>query len=107
MVLGSNGEAALLSAEERVELVKCVRTNITRNKLVIAGAGMEGTKQTIDLCKAMAAAGADAVLALTPSFFKGACARVRVVSGIGACRRLFLLSLLFGRPWRRCWGRDT
>lgn len=60
-----------MSEAERVELIRFVRSLLPRPKLLIAGAGMEGTRQTIAMGKAMAEAGADALLVLTPGYFKG------------------------------------
>lgn len=71
VVQGSNGEAVYMSEAERVELVRFVRSQLPRPKLLIAGAGMESTRQTIAMAKAMADAGADALLVLTPGYFKG------------------------------------
>jgi 4-hydroxy-2-oxoglutarate aldolase len=71
VVQGSNGEAVLMSESERVELIRFVRKLLPKPKLLIAGAGMEGTRATIAMGKAMAEAGADALLVLTPGYFKG------------------------------------
>jgi len=67
---GSNGEFPLLSAEERVEVVRHVRRHTAPDRLVIAGSGMQSTAATISLSQAMAAAGADAVIVVTPSYYK-------------------------------------
>jgi 4-hydroxy-2-oxoglutarate aldolase len=70
VVGGSNGEFPLLSVEERVEVVSQVRRRIAPGRLVIAGSGMESTAATISLSQAMAAAGADAVIVVTPSYYR-------------------------------------
>jgi 4-hydroxy-2-oxoglutarate aldolase len=70
VVLGSNGEFALLSYNEKVELVRFVREHLPRDKKVIAGTGCETTAETIRLTKDCAAAGADAALVINPSFYK-------------------------------------
>ncbi|KAF2365976.1 DapA-like [Trinorchestia longiramus] len=70
LVQGSNGEPVSLSAEERVELVKHARSFIPNDKLLLAGAGCEGTLNTIKMCESMASAGADAVMLVTPSYYK-------------------------------------
>jgi len=69
--MGSNGEVVYLSQDEKVQVVKTVRASIPSEKLVIAGAGCEGTRQTIKLCERMAEAGADAVLLINPHYYKG------------------------------------
>jgi 4-hydroxy-2-oxoglutarate aldolase len=43
---------------------------VTPGRLVIAGSGMESTAATISLSQAMAAAGADAVIVVTPGYYK-------------------------------------
>jgi len=71
VVMGSNGEVVYLSQDEKVQVVKTVRDNIPADKLVIVGAGCEGTRQTIRLCKRVAEAGADAVLLINPHYYTG------------------------------------
>ena len=70
VVGGSNGEFVSQSFEERVAVVKAVREEMSSNHLLIAGAGMHSTLETVDLAQAMAAVGADAVLIVTPSYYK-------------------------------------
>jgi len=69
--MGSNGEVVYLSQDEKVQVVKAVRASIPAEKLVIVGAGCEGTRQTIKLCERMAEAGADAVLLINPHYYTG------------------------------------
>ena len=47
-----------------------VREFASKDKLVIGGSGCEGTANTIELSCKMASAGADAVMVLTPCYFK-------------------------------------
>jgi len=70
VVGGSNGEFVSQSFEERVAVVKAVREQMSSNHLLIAGAGMHSTRETVELAQAMAAVGADAVLIVTPSYYK-------------------------------------
>ncbi len=72
VVLGSNGEFAYLSHDEKVELMKFVRDNLPKDKMVIAGTGCETTKETIELSQKAADIGCDAALILTPHYYKGA-----------------------------------
>jgi len=72
VVLGSNGESPYLKLDERVEMVRRVRQGSPADKLVIAGAGCESTRDTVELIKQMAAVGADAALVVTPCFYKNA-----------------------------------
>lgn len=71
VVHGSTGEVVNLSVEERVEIVTFLRSLLPKNKLLIAGSGCESTRATIELTSKMAKAGADAVLVVTPSYYKG------------------------------------
>ena len=69
VVAGSNGEAVALSVEERFELVTAARTSIPTDRLLIAGAGAESTRQSIFLAEGMGDIGADAVIVVTPSYY--------------------------------------
>lgn len=70
VLLGSNGEYPFLSPDEQVETVRTAREVIPSGRLLISGAGMEGTRETIGLCLRMAEAGADAALINTPHYYK-------------------------------------
>ena len=69
VVLGSNGEAGFLSVEEKVRVWEAAREAIPADKLMIAGAGCESTRQTIALTRRAAQAGADAALLVTPHYY--------------------------------------
>ena len=69
LVLGSNGEAASLEEDEKLTLISVARSRAGARPL-LAGTGLESTRATIALtCKA-AERGADAVLVLTPCYYK-------------------------------------
>jgi 4-hydroxy-2-oxoglutarate aldolase len=70
VVGGSNGEFVFLTVEERVQVVRAARQAIPRDRLLIAGSGMESTRETIDLTRRMAQAGADVALIVTPNYYK-------------------------------------
>lgn len=70
VVLGSNGEAASLEDEEADRIVEIVRAGVPTSRPLIAGTGRESTRATIAATRRAAAAGADAALVRTPSFFK-------------------------------------
>ncbi len=72
VALGSNGEAPLLDAEESVAVIRAVREAMAPGMILIAGAGRETTRGSQMACQAAAAAGADAVLVVTPWYYKGA-----------------------------------
>lgn len=71
VVMGSNGEFVLLSQQEKVDLISYVCAKSKGRKPVIAGTGAESTEETIYLSKKAAEAGADAVLVVTPNYYKG------------------------------------
>lgn len=70
VVHGSNGEYTYQTPEEKVEVVRKLRSWVSKDKLIIAGAGCESTRDTIRMSQAMAGAGADAVLVVTPFYYK-------------------------------------
>lgn len=70
VVLGSNGEAPQLEDAEADWMIDIVRSEVPSQRPLIAGTGRESTKATIAATKRAAAAGADAVLVRSPSFFK-------------------------------------
>jgi len=70
VVLGSNGEAAQLDDDECDRIVDLVREHVPSDRPLIAGTGRESTRATIAATRRAAAAGVDAVLVRTPSFFK-------------------------------------
>ena len=68
-MLGSNGEAASLEEEEKLALVRAARPR-SGSRVLLVGTGLESTRATIDLTRKAADAGADAVLVLTPHYYK-------------------------------------
>ena len=70
VVLGSNGEAALLDELESDRVVVAAREAIPREKTMIVGTGRESTQAAIKASRRAAELGADYVLVRTPGFFK-------------------------------------
>ncbi len=70
LVLGSNSEAVYLNEREKLQLIEQTRENAGPGHLILAGAGMESTRETIHLTKEAARAGAQAALIITPSFYQ-------------------------------------
>ena len=66
VVSGSTGEAAALSAEERVALLSGVRQTVPDTVPVIAGTGAASPRQATALTRSAAEHGADGVLVLSP-----------------------------------------
>ena len=70
VVLGSNGEAALMDDFECDQAIVAARDAVPRDKAFIVGTGRESTQAAIKATKRAAEHGADAVLVRTPGFFK-------------------------------------
>ena len=70
VVLGSNGEAALLDEDESDRVIACAREAIPAGRTMLVGTGRESTQAAIRATKRAAALGGDAVLVRTPGFFK-------------------------------------
>jgi 4-hydroxy-tetrahydrodipicolinate synthase len=68
--VGSTGEAATLSLEERVRVVAIVAEVAAGKVPVVAGAGTNDTRQAIAWSKAMADAGATHLLHVSPAYSK-------------------------------------
>jgi 4-hydroxy-tetrahydrodipicolinate synthase len=66
VVSGSTGEAAALSAEERVDLLLAVRSAVPDTVPVLAGTGAASARQAAVLTMSAREHGADAVLVLSP-----------------------------------------
>ncbi|KAF6203571.1 hypothetical protein GE061_001903 [Apolygus lucorum] len=67
---GTNGEAPFLTPDERVQVVKFVRENTDKSKMVIGGATAESTRLCAEMTTAMSKVGADGVLVMPPFYFK-------------------------------------
>ncbi|MCX6552014.1 MAG: dihydrodipicolinate synthase family protein [Acidobacteria bacterium] len=70
LALGSNGEAAFVDEDEAERIVAAVREDVPRDRVLLAGTGRQSTRATIAATTRAAKAGADAVLVLTPFYFK-------------------------------------
>lgn len=84
VVCGSNGELPFIDPDERVLVTKTVRGVLREersDKKVVVGTFMNTTKATVECCKRVADAGADAGLLLPPHYFKG--------GGMGGAIRFF------------------
>jgi 4-hydroxy-2-oxoglutarate aldolase len=69
LVLGSNGEAASLDEGEKLLLVAAARRTVP-GRFLLVGTGLESTRGTIALTRKVCDLGADAVLVLTPCYYK-------------------------------------
>lgn len=80
VALGSTGERVHLDARERVAVVETARECVPRAMSFVVGVGEQGTRGTIEECASAARLGADAVLVLTPHFYKGALTQAALAS---------------------------
>lgn len=75
LLCGSMGEAHHLSHAERTILIRAARHALDAEGLtqapIIAGTGAGSTRETVELCKEAAAAGADATIVITSGYFAG------------------------------------
>lgn len=71
LILGSNGEMVMLDNDEKKKVYDTARKAIPSNKIMIAGTGAQSTRETIHLSLLASDSGADAVLVLNPSYYKG------------------------------------
>jgi 4-hydroxy-2-oxoglutarate aldolase len=72
VVLGSTGERANLDETEYLQVIETARRAIPEGLTFIAGAGQQSTRGTIKEIERATEAGAEAVLVITPSFYKSA-----------------------------------
>jgi 4-hydroxy-2-oxoglutarate aldolase len=70
VVLGSTGEAVMLSDQERRDVLKAAREATTPNKVLVAGTGVESAIETLRLTEYAAALGYDVAMVRTPHYYK-------------------------------------
>jgi 4-hydroxy-2-oxoglutarate aldolase len=70
VVLGSTGEAIMLSDEERRQVLKAAREATAPSKVLVAGTGIESAIETLRLTEYAAELGYDVALVRTPHFYK-------------------------------------
>jgi len=70
LVAGSTGEAPYLTERERLRLVEVARQVVKPPELLLAGTGLEATHATLRLSREAIARGADALLVVTPNYYK-------------------------------------
>jgi 4-hydroxy-2-oxoglutarate aldolase len=71
VVLGSTGEAILLSDDERREVLKTAIEAAAAEKVMIAGTGIESASETLRLTEYAAEIGYDVAMVRTPHYYKG------------------------------------
>jgi len=70
VVLGSTGEAVMLSSEEQREVLATAISSASPDKVMIAGVGQESVYQTLAMAEFAASLQYDAVLVRTPHFYR-------------------------------------
>src|SRR2546423_4990648 len=70
ILLGSTGERVHLNERECLEVIETARKSAPTPLAFIAGAGQQSRRSTIDEVRQVAGAGADAVLVITPHFYR-------------------------------------
>jgi 4-hydroxy-2-oxoglutarate aldolase len=72
VILGSTGERVNLDETEYLRVIETARRAVPEKLTFIAGAGQQSTRGTIKEIERATGAGAEAVLVITPSFYKSA-----------------------------------
>jgi len=80
VVLGSTGEAIMLSDQERRDALKCAREFTAPNKVLIAGTGIESAIETLRLTEYAAELGYDVAMVRTPHYYKKQMAPANILS---------------------------
>jgi 4-hydroxy-2-oxoglutarate aldolase len=70
VVLGSTGEALMLSDQEKRDVLKVARESAAPNKVLIAGTGIESAMETLRLTEYAAKLGYDVAMVRTPHYYK-------------------------------------
>ncbi|MGB7602937.1 MAG: dihydrodipicolinate synthase family protein [Candidatus Sulfotelmatobacter sp.] len=70
VVLGSTGEAILLSDQERRDVLKSARDATAPNKVLVAGTGIESAIETLRLTEYAVELGYDVAMVRTPHYYK-------------------------------------
>src|SRR5881392_2575813 len=72
VILGSTGERVNLDEREYVEVIETARQAVPKDFAFIAGAGQQSARGTIREIEVAARAGAEAVLTITPHYYRSA-----------------------------------
>jgi len=78
--LGSTGERVHLDESEYLKIIEHAREHVTADRAFIVGAGQQSTSGTIKEVAKAAAAGADAVLVITPNYYRSAITQDTLIS---------------------------
>ncbi|MFQ5601068.1 MAG: dihydrodipicolinate synthase family protein [Candidatus Krumholzibacteriia bacterium] len=70
LALGTTGEAPHLSDDEAEQVVRCVALTVRGRVPIMVGSGRPSTRETLRVTERLVAAGANAVLVLTPFYYR-------------------------------------
>lgn len=99
IVCGTTGEAATLTPEERVEVIRFVVERVNRRLPVIAGTGGNNTAAVIDFSRTAEALGVDGLLIVTPFYNKTT--QKGLVAHYGAiCEQVHIPIIVYNVPSR-------
>jgi 4-hydroxy-2-oxoglutarate aldolase len=79
VALGSTGERVNLDEREYIEIIEISRRATADGLTFIAGAGQQSTRGTIKEIERAVAAGAEAVLVITPNFYRSAITQAALI----------------------------
>ena len=71
LVLGSNSETVYLTEKEKLELIRLTVENSGKDRIILAGTGMESERETIRFTNKAAELGIHGALVLTPFYYGG------------------------------------
>jgi len=80
VVLGSTGEAILLSDQERRDVLKTARQAAAPHKVLVAGTGIESAIETLRLTEYAAELGYDVAMVRTPHYYKKQMASANILA---------------------------
>lgn len=72
VILGSTGERVHLDEREVLEVVRTARASVPRSLAFVVGVGQHGTRASIAEARRAGVEGADALLVITPHFYRAA-----------------------------------
>jgi 4-hydroxy-2-oxoglutarate aldolase len=79
VALGSTGERVHLEERECLEVIEAAREVVPERLAFIVGAGQQGTRATVNEVRRAASAGANALLVITPHFYRRTVAQDAIV----------------------------
>ena len=80
VVLGSTGEAVMLSDQEQADVMKAAREAAAAEKVLIAGTGAESVRETLRLTEYAAELGYDVAMVRTPHFYRNQLAAANILA---------------------------